>query len=136
MRRKWQSRIGELLRQNCAYVFRPVDSQFYGGQARLDFLAMGQYGRFVMVEVKETPNRKHFTFKGVKLTALQKHALTDVSEGGGESYLVVGVKDTVYWYFWSAIHRFPDDQQIPFTLAAISMEWQGQKDWSTRRIVL
>lgn len=134
--RRWQDRIGQLLRQSCPYVYRPVDSAFHGGQARIDFLALASGGRFVMVEVKETPNQQHFTFSGVKLTPMQQGALTTVTDGGGEAYLAVGAGDRVLWYDWAKISDREPSDRIFFEDADWAMDWQGPKEWKTRQVLL
>lgn len=150
----WESRVGMLLKQtdDFAWAFKPVDSKFYGGQTRLDWLACDQAGRFWMVEVKHiATDRKSINLR-TDVSAGQRDALTSVSQTTvGIALLVVGRGDTLYLFDWSRVlwqwrerNRTQLDNPratqglpslLPLDTAPIQIKWTGKKGWATIRLL-
>lgn len=138
----WQERTGKLLRNSMNYVYKPVDSQFHGGQARMDFLGCFGGGAFVMVEVKESNNQDLFSpFGSGMVTPLQKQALDKVTSSHGIAYLAVGntneLVNQLCWFPWKDVQLAAGEGrlQMSFHEAEFHLPWKGDKDWSKWRLL-
>lgn len=126
---KLQDRVGELLRQQLPYVFKPTDGPYHGGAARLDYLGCDGWGRFWAVEVKAVPaTRKHYNpeVKGAQgLSPLQRQALYLIAEAGGRAIVAVwrGPKELYFFDYADLI----TENSWEWERAVRVVEWTGPK---------
>jgi hypothetical protein len=125
-----------------------MDSQFYGGQTRIDWLACDRVGRFWMVEVKQMSSGRRTINLRTDVSPGQRDALTHVSRTTvGISLLAVGQDDTLYIFDWGRVlwqWRERNDANLstpeewkglpsllPLADALLQIRWTGPKAWET-----
>lgn len=138
----WESRVMKLCCQpDFVYAYKPVDSPFHGGAARIDIHACDIFGRYWLIEVKSLGlSRKSFTISDV--TPLQQQGLDDVGLGVySVPILAVGHQDKLYLWNWRNVRTWQEEQRraihpglyqsdklLPLDSANIIYQWH-ERQW-------
>jgi hypothetical protein len=134
----WEARVGLLLdplkHTQFTWSYKPPDSQMYGGQPRIDWLACDLIGRFWMVEVKHLADERLSINLNRDVTPGQRAALDGVSASQtGVALLAVGHHDTLHWFDWRMVgwQLTPESTNplLPMADSLLSMTWTGPKSW-------
>lgn len=146
MKGPWEARVGKLLvPPDFAWSFKPPDSQFYGGQPRIDWLACDYQGRFWMVEVKQVGTDRQTINLLSDVSATQAQALNAVANGYGMTVLAVGKGDTLYIHSWRMAWlqyqkgleegvTKPELLKLTGPSLRHQYEWTGPKAWKNHEL--
>lgn len=137
----WESRVGMLLRkpEDFAWAFKPPDGAMYGGQPRVDWVAIDRYGHGWLIEVKQVQEGAKSINLSSDLTPGQRQALDAVSEtSAGKAILAVGRGKELFLFDWAIVREDWRARQLlkeshPDRLRlgepCVVLTWTGKKAW-------
>jgi hypothetical protein len=143
----WEERVGWLLQPDeYPWKFKPPDSQFYGGQPRIDWLACDNRGRFWMIEVKQIAANRTIFNLDTEISAPQKAALSAVANAGGMALLAIGCGNELFIHDWGYVawrfeasvdqnKQHPEWLPLsePMTILDV-LPWMGKKIWKLQSL--
>lgn len=140
MKGQSETRVGYLLKtREFVWAFKPVDSPFYGGQTRIDWLACDRLGVFWMVEVKSTTGKSINLEREV--SPGQRDALTSVARSrNGVALLAVMRGTTLYIYDWGRLQALWTEKKLgnsgrpnSFALddAPLQYQWKNKRQFQS-----
>jgi len=147
MKGHWEERVGWLLQpDDFPWKFKPPDSQFYGGQPRIDWLACDNHGRFWMIEVKQVAANRTIFNLDTEISAPQKAALSAVANAGGIAILAIGCGSELFIHDWGFVawqfeanvkNNKPRPEWLPLSEPMTILDvlpWMGKKTWQLQSL--
>lgn len=141
MKSPWEKRVGDLLSPpDFVWSYKPPDSQFYGGQPRVDWLACDSTGLFWMIEVKWLAESRASINLMTEVSPGQRDALNAVDSGQGIALLAIGRGSYLFVHSWSLVWSlyqsrltagtpFPERLRLSDPSLMHLCRWRGPKDW-------